>query len=211
MRSTNVACTLMLLAALPSGPAVGAEVGGVNLYVGSSAGAPVTGGEATSLMDAWNDTQPCAPAGSYAAQCFGFAYVPTQNYMLERIEFYAGGVAGTVTVSVHQDVGSGRPTGPVLGSVSYGESATLGWQGADQAPSVLMISGTTYYIKYVPVNGAPASTSSTGTLISHSWADDCVTWNGPFPVFSWMARFHGSPLPTSTARTTWSAIKLLYR
>jgi hypothetical protein len=210
MRVSTIAAGLCLLAALPPGLAFGADLGGVSLYPDAATGTPVAGPESTSLIDAWNDTQPYAPVGSYAAQCFGFAYVPSQDYMLERIEFYAGGLAGTVTVSVHQDVGDGHPTGPVLGSVTYGESATLGWQGASLVPSVPLTAGVTYYIKYMPVGGAPTSTADGGTIIPHSWADFCVSWNGPGPFFFWMARFHGSA-PTATEPSSWGMVKRLYR
>jgi hypothetical protein len=190
-------------------PGWATEVAGVRLFDTPPAAAP-TGPTTATLIESWNDGQPYQPVGVYAA-CFGFAYVPAQTYVLERVEFYAGGLAGPVSVSIHQDIGSGWPTGPTLSSVAYAESATLGWQGADLVPPLLVLAGTTYYIYYSPVQGAPTSTCSAGTPIPHSWAYDCATWEGPQLVFIWLARFHGTPLPTRTSAVTWSAIKRLYR
>ena len=211
MRPTVLAGAVVLGLTLWFGAAGADDVAGVRRQGDPGPGVKVDGANTATLMDGWNHTQPYASAGSYGARCFGFAYVPSQSYSLERIEFYAGGVAGTVSVSVHQDVGSNFPTGPVLGSVTYPESAILGWQGGNLAPTVVILAGSTYYIKYVPVNFAPVSTASTGILIPHSWADECSLWQGPAASFFWMARFHGSPLPTANAQTTWSAIKRLYR
>ncbi|HYM82122.1 MAG TPA: DUF4082 domain-containing protein [Candidatus Limnocylindria bacterium] len=209
MKRSMIIGGFILIASLASTRGVDGDVAGLNLYQSVGPGT-VTEPAATSLIDAWNDTQPYASVGTYAATCFGFAYVPPQQYTLERIEFYAGGLAGAVTVSVHADDGSGYPTGASLGSVSYGESATLGWQGANLVPAVALTAGTTYYIKYVPVNGADATTAGSGTVIPHSFGD-CSTWTGPVPAFFWMARFYGMPAVTATTPVTWSRIKILYR
>ncbi len=161
-------------------------------------------------IEGWNDDQPYQSAGTYAAQCFGFAYVPSVSYVLERIEFHAGGVGGPVTVSLLEDDGSGEPTGAVLGTVSYEESATHGWQGDNLIPPVFVTAGTLYYIKYQVVVGADASTAASGVIIPHYWSYDCVTWDGYAPYEFWMARFYGQP-QNSTERNTWGTIKSLYR
>ncbi len=161
-------------------------------------------------IEGWNDDQPYDPWGTYSAECFGFAYVPSTSYGLERIEFYAGGVGGPVTVSLLEDDGSGAPTGPVLGTVSYTESATHGWQGENFVPAVYVTEGTLYYIKYQVVVGADMATAASGVIIPHNWSFDCVTWDGPGSYFLWMARIYGSP-QASIESITWATIKSVFR
>jgi hypothetical protein len=113
---------------------------------------------------------------------------------LERVEFYAGGLAGTVTVAVLGDDGRGNPTGAMLGSATYAESATLNWQGTNLIPPVPLVKGTRYHIRYQPVPGSWCSMARGGTLVPDLWSDDsCATWRGPESAFNWKARFYGVP------------------
>ena len=161
-------------------------------------------------IEGWNDDQPYQSAGTYAADCFGFAYTPSVSYALERIEFHAGGIGGPVTVSLLEDDGSGEPTGAVLGTVSYEESATHGWQGDNLVPPVSVTAGTLYYIEYQVVVDADASTAASGVLIPHLWSYGCVAWDGPGNGERWMVRFYGEPQsPVETSG--WGRIKSLYR
>ena len=163
------------------------------------------------LIEGWNDDQPYQSIGTYAANVFAWQFVPTESYELERIEFYAGGVGGTVTVSLLEDTGSGYPDGPVLGTVTYVESATHGWQGDNLVPSVCVDEGALYYIRYDVVVGADCTTAASGVGRPHYFSyDGGVTWGGPVGDYYWMARFYGDLGGTPVQQTTWGAIKAAF-
>jgi hypothetical protein len=164
----------------------------------------------TTLIDARNDSAIPVTNQTYLAQCFGWAYTPTTSYVLERIDWFAGDVQGTVTVSVHADDGSGHPTGAMLATVTYVETPPRRWQGDNLSPQVLLLAGTTYYIKYQPVAGALTSIGLSGSITPHSWSDECDTYYGPGPFFPWMMRFYGS-VTTAVEADSWGRVKALYR
>jgi hypothetical protein len=201
--------SLMLALGLVS-VALAEPLDGVNL---GTPGTPITTSPPTrDYVEGWNDTQPYQSAGTYGADCFGYAYTPSVNYLLEKIEFYAGGASGEVTVAVRGSDGSGLPTGPILGQVTYVESAIHGWQGANLLTPVQVTAGQTYYIQYAVVVGADVSTAATGTIIGHAPSSDhCASWNGWWFNFPWMARFYGQSGGTPASTTSWGVIKSIYR
>ncbi len=193
----------ILLIALP---ALAVENGGVT-FSGESSGQAVNEAARESLADSWNDTETHSGASIYTAQHFGFAYTPSTSYTLNRVEWLAGGIGGTVTVAIHADNGSGYPDGALLASATYSESEVTGWQGGNLDTPVALTAGTTYYIKYSPVSGAFVSDATGGTLVAHSWYfDSNGYWEGPGEFFYWMARFYGD-ISTPTGNISWSEIK----
>jgi hypothetical protein len=185
-----------------------ADVAGVRTGRGGATG--INTPALFTLVDAWNDGQIPVGATVYAAHCFDYPYVPSKDYTLVRIEFFAGDLEGPVTVSVHANVGSGHATGPALASVSYQETLPRRWQVSDLIPSLSLHAGTLYYVKYQIVPTAQCSMGMDGVPIAHGWSDFCLTWNSSDPVFPWMARFYGD-VTTSARPHSWGAIKSLYR
>lgn len=165
----------------------------------------------TGLMDAWNDEMPHDTGYSYGANCFGWRYVPSQTYLLERIEFYAGGLAGTTTVQVREDEGTNHATGPILGEVTYNQAAPMAWQGENLDPPVMVTEGVAVYIKKYVVVDSNCSMALGGTIIPHGWSWDCISWEGPSSSFYWMARFYGTDDPTPAEASSWGRIKGLYK
>ena len=208
MKSLLVAACAVLLLGIPTW-ADSDVVEGLIRTTGGEAG--VQSAASIDLIDAWNDTGVPATSWRYAADCFGFEYVPSTTYALHRIEFFTGEIAGTVAVSVLEDHGSGLPTGSVLGSVTYEETPPRRWQGAALVPPVIVTEGVSYYVRYQVVVDALTSMAESGTIIPHFWSyDDCEAWEGPGQSFAWMARFYGDTMiPVET--TTWSCLKALYR
>jgi len=165
---------------------------------------------AVGLVDAWNDTETPQSVYVYGADCWGYPYRPSKTYDLDRVEFYAGDLEGLVTVSVLADDGSGFPTGPVLGSVTYKETSPRRWQGASLTPTVPLTGGALYHIRYQVLVGSLASVAQGGHLIPHAWSfNNCVSWDG-IESSTWMARFYDEAV-TATRPGTWGAIKTLYR
>lgn len=162
----------------------------------------------TDLIDAWNDNGLPPYAATYSSPCFAYEYIPTQDYVLERIEWFAGNIGGTVTTSVRE----GSLNGLTLGSVTYQEVPPQQWQGADLVPYVPVTAGESYFIVYQVVVGAATSAASSGTVISH-WHDPsgaCSSWSGPWSSIAWRARFYGTiGIPVETG--TWGTVKSLYR
>lgn len=161
------------------------------------------------LIEAWNDNGMPPYVGTYSSYCFAFEYIPSQDYVLERIEWFAGGIAGgTVTTSVR----GASLNGPTLASVTYLEIPPQQWQGADLVPSVPVTLGASYFIVYEVIRGASISAASSGTIIPH-WHDSqpaCSNWNGPWSSAPWRARFYGTiGVPVGTG--TWGSVKSLYR
>lgn len=210
MRPIVFISSLLLLVATSRPPMAAADDGG--LLKRSAPGEPGVASQAMfTLEEAWNDTQAPTVFWTYSAECFGFKYIPSHDYVLTRIEFFAGDVEGPVTVEVRADDGSGVPAGPVLGTVTYQETAPRRWQGADLGPSIEVHAGTTYYIRYQVVVGALTSFADAGALIPHTWSDQCDAW---YPVLSplnaWMARFYGDATTDARPRS-WGQLKMLYR
>lgn len=188
---------LMGLILIAAAPALAEQNAGV-LYTGEMTGEGTGSDARETLVDAWNDTQTPLSGWTYAASIFGFAYTPASDYTLNRVEFYAGGAAGTVTVSILADSGSGLPDGAVLASATYGEVADRQWQGADLDSPVALTGGTLYYIRYDVVVGAELSHADSGVAIPHFW-NYGSSWEGPSSLFYWMARFYGDvTTPAST-------------
>jgi hypothetical protein len=208
MRHWALLLGAVLLASVSS--MASAQVFGVNV---GTPGVPVmTDPARESLMDAWNDTQPWTSGWTYGANVFGFAYTPPTTYCLHRMEFYAGGLGGQVMLEIRANDGSGLPNGPILGSVTYNEVETQGWQGANLTTPVTMTAGTLYYIRYYVVVGANCAFATGGTLIPHFWSwDGGASWEGPASSFYWMARFYGDPGATPVFPDTWSTVKALFQ
>lgn len=204
---------LVLLSALPI--AASAQVQSGVLMQGGPIGTFPTPPARTDLMDAWNDTETWQPPGTYFSQCMAWLYVPSQTYYLERVEFMAGAVPGTVTVEVRADDGSGMPTGALLATATYDETSPIGWQGGNLDTPVQVTAGVGVYVIYHPVVGAPVTGVFSGTPIQNWWADECVTWQGPcglpWDCLCWMVRFYGSYEIVPTHPTTWGRVRSLYR
>jgi hypothetical protein len=160
------------------------------------------------LIEAWNDNGQPGSTSTYVSPCFAFNYVPSVSYLLERIEWYAGDIGGTVTTAVR----GGALNGPTLGTVTYQESPPRDWQGANLVPAVAVTAGQSYYLVYSIVVGAQVSAAASGNIIPH-WHDPsgaCTTFNGPFNSLPWRARFYGTAAtPVDTG--TWGQIKSIYR
>lgn len=160
-----------------------------------------------SLMDEWNADQPHYPIGTYSGGCFAYPYDPPFDYSLQRVEFLAGGVGGTVTVQVRAD----DYNGPILGEVTYTESAETGWQGADLEPCVPLTVGGIYFVVYEVVPDADASTSDGGVTIPYYYASNCETYGDIFTHIYWKARFYGDTDATPAEDNSWGRVKSLYR
>ncbi len=201
----------LLALTLIATPALAITVGGIDLA--DQLEDPVaTEGPREDLIEGWNDDQPYQPVGTYAAGTFGFQFIPSATYYLQRIEWYAGGVGGTVTVSLLEDTGSGYPDGPVLGSATYTESATPAWQGQDLEPGVCVEEGVLYYIRYDVVVGADTATAASGEGHYHYASyDGGQTWSGPWGPYPWMARFYGTLGATPVQEIGWGELKAVFR
>ncbi len=198
---------LMGLLLIAAAPALAEQNAGA-LYTGEMTGQGTGSDARESLVDAWNDTQTPASGWTYAASAFGFPYTPASDYTLNRVEFYAGGMAGTVTVSILADSGSGLPDGAVLASATYDEVADRQWQGADLDSPVALTGGTLYYIRYDVVVGAELSHADSGSVVPHYW-NYGGGWEGPSDLFYWMARFYGD-VTTPAGTFSWSEVKGAY-
>ena len=194
---------LLLIAVVP---ALATEAGGIK-FSGESSSQDMGDAARETLVDSWNDTQTPLDGWTYSAQHFGFPYTPSTSYTLSRVEWYAGGLGGTVTVSILADSGSGLPDGAVLSSATYVESDVSGWQGGNLDTPVSLNAGTLYYIVYDIVQDATLSHATTGSLVSHYWFYDTNGyWEGPSTLFYWMARFYGD-ISTPTGNISWSEVK----
>jgi hypothetical protein len=199
-------CSLLFGATVPAG----ADVGGAVLQP-TSGTLGVNSPAGVALIEAWNDTETPTTSFTYGADCFGFPYTPAQSYPLVKIDFYAGDLPGTVTVSVLADDGSGLPTGPVLASVTYQETSPRRWQGAELVPAINLTAGTLYYVRYQVVVGAECSFGDAGVVIPHAWSfSNCVSWDGFGSFYPWMARFYSDVITPGDSQT-WGRIKTLYR
>ncbi|MFB3909717.1 MAG: DUF4082 domain-containing protein [Candidatus Eisenbacteria bacterium] len=203
-------CIVLLVSGTAAFADNGLNYNGLNYNGGGGVG-DIPPAARTELIESWNDDLPLDPGWTYGSTCYGWRFEPTLSYTLERIEFYTGGLAGTTTVEVRADDGSGFATGQVLGAVTYPVTDELSWQGADLVPPVEITAGTLYFIRGQVVVDAIAGVAQGGVWIQHSWSDDCVTWGGPAYTFHWMARFYGTMSPTATTMTTWGRVKSLYR
>ena len=177
---------------------------------GLEEGIPVAG-SGGDFIEGWNENETPSTSSVYGGSCYGFAYQPGLDYWLGRVEFMAGGLAGTTTIEIHADDGSGYPTGPLLASGSFHQYIHQHWQGVDLDPCVFVEQGTTYYIKYVVLVSSYCSVAQDGYVVPHSWAHDCSDWIGPCHSSPWMARFFGGFLPSASETSTWSSVKTLYR
>jgi len=161
------------------------------------------------LVEAWNDNGQAGSGATYVSPCFSFQYTPSSSYVLEKIEWYAGNLQGTVSTTVR----SGGINGPDLTTTgSYTESPPRNWQGVNLTPPIAVTAGSTYGIIYRIVVGAQISAATTGTSISH-WHDPsgaCSAFSGPFTSTAWRARFYGSQA-TPVEPSTWGNIKTFYR
>jgi hypothetical protein len=161
------------------------------------------------LVEAWNDNGAPGAGGTYLSPCFAFQYTPSTSYVLEKIEWYAGNLQGTVSTTVR----SGGINGPDLTTTGpYTESPPRDWQGVNLTPPIAVTAGNTYGIIYRIVVGAQISAATTGIGINH-WHDptgSCSSFNGPFSSTFWRARFYGS-FATPTEPSTWGNIKSFYR
>jgi hypothetical protein len=193
---------VVLLLAVP----IAWAVDGDGIDRGDGPTLPLTSPAGVDLVDAWNDDQPPTGGSTYGVDCFGFEYTPSLTYLLYRIEWYGGDIAGDVSTKIM----SGGFGGTVLGFVAYQETPPRSWQGADFAPPVYLEAGTTYYIVYDGIVGALASIADTGTIIPHWASGDCTNFNGPFPSAPWMARFYGTT-SVSVEPGSWGRIKGIYR
>ena len=82
---------LLMLVATSYPRIAGADDGGVRRL--PTPGEPGVASQALfTLEDAWNDTQTPTVFWTYAGECFGFKYTPSHDYVLTRIEFFAGDV-----------------------------------------------------------------------------------------------------------------------
>ena len=158
------------------------------------------------LMDEWNAAEAHVPAGTYTGGCYALVYEAPFDYVLERVEFLAGGVAGPAAVQVRAD----SYDGPVLGEVSYNEVAETSWQGANLEPAVLLTAGATYSIVYMPAPDSDASTAAGGDIVLYYWAQDCTVYGDVVDYIYWKARFYGGDV-VAADESTWSAVKGLYR
>ncbi|MBD3162966.1 MAG: hypothetical protein GF346_11155, partial [Candidatus Eisenbacteria bacterium] len=140
------------------------------------------------LIHEWNADQEHSPAGTYSGGCFAYPYDPPMEYTLERVEWLAGGLGGTVTVQVRD----GDPNGTVLGEVTYDEVAQTGWQGENLVPAVPVVPGGDYFIIYDVVPDADASTAAAGDIIPYRYASDCASYGDIFESIYWKARFYGT-------------------
>jgi hypothetical protein len=161
------------------------------------------------LIEAWNDNGQPGHTSTYASPCFGFVYTPSTSYILEKIEWYAGNIGGTVSTTVR----NGGLNGADLASTgSYAEAPPRNWQGVNLVPPIPVTAGSPYGIVYRIVVGAQISAAATGTLINH-WHDPsgaCSVFNGPFLSVAWRARFYGTAA-TPVEQGTWGSIKNIYR
>ena len=161
------------------------------------------------LVEAWNDNGAAGSTSTYISPCFAFQYTPSTSYVLEKIEWYAGDLQGTVSTTVR----SGGINGADLTTTgSYTESPPRNWQGVNLVPPIAVTAGSTYGIIYRIVVGAQVSAAVSGTTINH-WHDPsggCSAFNGPFASLPWRARFYGSQA-TPTETSTWGNIKSIYR
>lgn len=162
------------------------------------------------FIEGWNEDQMLANPGTYTASCYAFPYSPGTTYSLTRIEFIGGLVAGTATIEILADSGSGLPDGEILGSGNFDLMAEVGWQGADLDTPVPVVEGTTYYILYRVVIGSQASLASSGDLILQYNSEDCEVWVGPHAGYCWMAMFFGAGDLAEEA-SSWGGVKALYR
>jgi len=161
------------------------------------------------LVESWNDNGQPGHTSTYASPCFGFVYTPSTSYVLDRIEWYAGNLAGTVSTTVR----NGGLNGADLSTTgNYNENPPRDWQGANLVPPIAVTAGTPYGIVYRIVVGSQISAATTGTIINH-WHDPnggCSAFNGPFASVPWRARFYGAAA-TPVESGTWGHIKNLYR
>jgi hypothetical protein len=190
-------------------PASGSDGVAGSVHSGDSIGLTVEGRR--DFIEGWNVDQPFDGGWYYGAPCQGPTYVAGATYILERIEFMAGFMAGTAVIELRGDDGSGCPTGPVLASGSFEQVETIEWQGADLVPPVDVEAGRTYHINYRVITDGVSSIALTGDLVPHCWAEDCVEWEGPETMFYWMAKFYGSHPPTPSQRSSWGKVKSIYR
>lgn len=180
----------------------GIDFGGASAPPGGDYGPP-----REELIDEWNPDQSHSPVGTYSGGCFAWPYTPPMDYSLERVEFIAGGVGGTVTVQMRAD----DYNGPILGEVTYTESAETAWQGENLEPCVPLTVGGVYFLVYEVVAGADASTAAGGVTIPYYYASDCSNYSDLFTHIYWKARFYGSTDATPTEANSWGRVKSLYR
>ena len=103
-----------------------------------------------SLIEAWNDNGSPGATSTYVSPCFAFLYTPSLSYVLERIEWYAGDLQGTVSTTVRD----GGLNGPDLATTgSYTEVPPRNWQGVNLTPAIPVTAGATYGIIYRVVVG----------------------------------------------------------
>lgn len=161
------------------------------------------------FIEGLNVDSPYFDGAFYTAPCLSLTFVPGSTYMLERVEFIAGEVAGTATFEIRDDDGSGCASGPVLGTGSFEQVVEVDWQGSDLDQPLLVEEGRVYFINLMPVLDSQASLSFVGTPIPHCASENCEVWEGPMTVFSWMVKFYGTTV-VATESNTWTTVKSLF-
>lgn len=208
MRRLSIGLSIALLLSVAGAGVSVADVAG-SLKVGEPSG--LTFPDTREYIEGWNVDQPFDGSWYWGADCQGPTYVAGQTYYLERIEFMQGEVAGTAVIEVHAHDAGDCPGGTLLTSGSYEQVATLGWQGADLDPPILVEAGETYHINFRVVLGGPSSFAIGGDIIPHCWSYGCAFWEGPASSFFWMAKFFGTYEPTPVQELTWARVKSHYR
>lgn len=171
---------------------------------------------ATQLVDAWNDTQEPTSGSIFAYPAnYAIPYVPTQDYYLELVEFWAGAseymANDQFTVQIQGDF-TDLPDGNVLASAVHplvdGEPAAF--QGTAFPDPVFLIAGQTYWVVYFAMPFSPSSTAQDGIALLTLSSSDQIHWDPSNPAI-WMARFWGEPTGVAVESRTLGEVKSLFR
>jgi hypothetical protein len=145
--------------------------------------------ESLEYVEGLNDDQPVYPGRTYAADWFGFKYIPSVSYDLKLVELMAGSGGGEFIVQLRAD-DAGWPSDVVLRETSFIMSDTLSWQGSEFPESYPVNAGIPYWIVFKPVPSSIGSTAESGTIVTHVFDYGGDGWDGIVDMFPWMAKFY---------------------
>jgi len=129
----------------------------------------------------------------------------TSLLVITRIEVHTGGKTGQSTMLVYSHDSANNQPLSTLGSGTFTEVTTIGWQGANMTAPILVLPNTDFWFGWQPVGSEMTPTEGygtnpppTGAQVYRGSFNNGGSWNGPFTQHQWKIKiFCGGQTPGS--------------